>query len=368
MRGEVQKKGIRRSRFPVSLFIVLFGVLLLMSGIHTGLIVWGNTGNVSQGIQILLPVIYWALVAGGLTLYTRYQMKKAYEIPMQTLADATSRVAHGDFSVFVPTINTPDKWDYLDIMIMDFNTMVEELGSMETLKTDFFSNVSHEIKTPLSVIYNNAQLLDREGISEEKRKECVKSILQSSKRLGDLIMNMLKLNKLEKQTIYPVPEEYDLCSQLCECALQFEDLWEKKEIDFEADLEERVMIEADAGLLELVWTNLLSNAIKFTSPGGAVMLKQTSDEDSVTVTVADNGCGMDEATKKHIFDKFYQGDISHAMEGNGLGLALVKRILQLSQGSISVESTIGQGSIFTVTLPRFRNRTVSAAEGNQEER
>lgn len=351
MKEEKQTREVRQSRFPVSIFATVFGVLLLMSGIHIGLIVWVNTVGMNHWVQVLIPLVYWAMVAGGLTLYTRYQMKKAYEIPMQTLAKATSRVAHGDFSVFVPTINTPDKWDYLDIMIMDFNTMVEELGSMETLKTDFFSNVSHEFKTPLAVIYNNAQLLDKEENTEEKRKEYTQNILNASKRLADLIMNMLKLNKLEKQTIQPEPETYDLCRQLCDCALQFEDVWEKKKIEFEADMEEKVMIVADAGLLELVWTNLLSNAVKFTPPGGTVTLTQVSDEDSVTISVADTGCGMDEATIKHIYDKFFQGDTSHSTEGNGLGMALVKRILQLSEGTISVESTVEKGSVFTVKLP-----------------
>ena len=322
-----------------------------MSGIHVGLIVWINEADIPLLLQIMIPMFYWALVAGGVTFYTRRQMKKAYEIPMQMLAKATSRVAHGDFSVFVPTINTPDKWDYLDIMIMDFNKMVEELGSMETLKTDFFSNVSHEFKTPLAVIYNHAQLLGREDISEEERREYAQNILRATRRLSDLIMNMLKLNKLEKQTIRPVPEKYDLCRQLCDCALQFEDVWEDKKIEFEADIEDKILIEADAGLLELVWTNLLSNAVKFTPTGGTVTLTQISDEDSVTVSVADTGCGMDDETVKHIFDKFFQGDTSHSTEGNGLGLSLVKRILQLSEGSITVESIVGKGSVFTVRLP-----------------
>ncbi|MGN1140683.1 MAG: ATP-binding protein [Oliverpabstia sp.] len=351
MKEEKQMRQVRQSRFPVSLFGILFGVLLLMSGIHVGLIVWMNEINMNQWMQTVIPLIYWALVAGSLTLYTRYRMKKAYEIPMQTLAKATSQVAHGDFSVYVPTINTPDKWDYLDIMIMDFNKMVEELGSMETLKTDFFSNVSHEFKTPLAVIYNNAQLLDREETAEENKKEYIHNILKASKRLADLIMNMLKLNKLEKQTIQPAPEKYDLCRQLCECALQFEDVWENKDIEIEVDIEERRMIMADPGLLELVWTNLLSNAVKFTPPGGTVTLTQISDQNSITVSVADTGCGMDEKTMAHIYEKFFQGDSSHSTEGNGLGLALVKRILQLSEGRISVESTVGKGTVFTVRLP-----------------
>lgn len=316
-----------------------------------GLITLINSRGWNDIVAIVIPTVYWALVAVGLTLYARWQIKRAYEEPMHRLAQATAKVAQGDFSVYVPPLHTADKLDYLDVMLLDFNTMVEELGSIETLKTDFFSNVSHEMKTPLAVIQNCAQLLQREDITEEKRREYTDSILQSTRKLSNLIMNILKLNKLEKQTIRPVPERYDLCQQLCDCALQFEDAWENKELEFVADMEDRVMVEADPGLLELVWTNLLSNAVKFTPAGGTITLTQTSDEKEVAVSVSDTGCGIDDETIRHIFDKFYQGDTSHSTEGNGLGLALVQRILQLSDGTITVKSRIGQGSTFTVRLP-----------------
>ena len=188
-------------------------------------------------------------------------------------------------------------------------------------------------------------------MTAEEHRECTENILHATRRLSNLVMNMLKLNKLEKQVIKPVPEPYDVCAQLCECALQFEDMWDKKEIEFVADLEDRAIIQADAGLLELVWTNLLSNAMKFTPAGGTITITQRSEEEKVTVCVADTGCGMDETTVERIFDKFYQGDPSHATEGNGLGLALVRRILELSEGTITVESAPNQGSAFTVTLP-----------------
>ena len=345
------KSAVRQSHFPGSLCVVYFVSLLLMSGVHMGLVTLINTKGWNDIVAVIIPTVYWALVAVALTLYARWQIKKTYEEPMHRLAKATAQVAQGDFSVYVPPLHTADKLDYLDVMILDFNTMVEELGSIETLKTDFFSNVSHEMKTPLAVIQNYAQLLQKENLTEEERREYADSILQSTRKLSSLITNILKLNKLEKQTIRPVPEQYDLCQQLCDCALQFEDAWEKKDIEFIAELEDRVIIEADPGLLELVWTNLLSNAVKFTPPGGTVTLTQTSDEKEITVSVSDTGCGMDEKTLRHIYDKFYQGDTSHSTEGNGLGLALVQRILQLSNGTITVKSRVGQGSTFTVRLP-----------------
>lgn len=349
--------AIRSDRFPAALFGVILGGTLLASGLHTGLIVVMNKLCWLELVQTILTLLYWVAVAVGLTLLSMQIIRSTYERPLKQLAGAARQVAGGDFSVYVPPIHTADKQDYMDDLIQDFNKMVAELGSIETLKTDFFSNVSHEIKTPLAVIQNAADLLLREPLDQSQR-EYAQTIARTSRRLGSLITNILKLNKLEKQTIRPAPAPYDLCAQLAECALLFEDRWEEKDIEFEADIEEQALIEADGSLLELVWNNLLSNAIKFTPPGGAVTLRQTSTDSQVTVEVTDTGCGMDQATLTHIFDKFYQGDTSHSTEGNGLGLALVLRILRMTGGDISVASRPGEGSTFTVKLP------VSMEKGN----
>lgn len=351
----------RVSRFPLPLFGVILGGLMLASGVHEGLILLVYRLSLNDIILVHAVLVYWVLVSLGMTLLIRHLMKNTFEKPVQELAAATRKVAEGDFSVYVPPIHTADKLDYLDVMILDFNKMVGELGSIETLKTDFFSNVSHEIKTPLAVIQNTAQLLRDESLPPERRAEYVGTIEKYARRLNDLIGNILRLNKLEKQTIQPKPEPYDLCAQLAQCALLFEERWEEKNIEFEADIEDQCTIQADGSLLELVWNNLLSNAFKFTEPGGTVTLRQTSTADGVEVSVSDTGCGMDEETIKHIFDKFYQGDTSHATEGNGLGLALVLRILRMMGGSISVTSAPGEGSTFTVRLP------VRAGQGEQGE-
>ena len=345
------EKKVRENRFPPSLFFVYLVVLLLMSGIHTGLIVGMNTLGWNDFWKTAVPILYWSAVAVALTLFTRRQVQRVYEEPMHRLARATEQVAGGDFSVYIPPLHTADKLDYLDVMIVDFNRMVEELGSIETLKTDFFSNVSHEIKTPLAVIQNNAELLRREDLTD-KQQAYADTIYDSSRRLADLITNILKLNKLEKQTITPDIQVYDVCAQLAECALGHEEAWERKGLDFEADMEDRAEIAADPALMELVWNNLFSNAVKFTEPGGSITLTETSDESNVYVSVRDTGCGMSEETKKHIFEKFYQGDTSHAMAGNGLGLALALRVLQLGGFQIQVESAPGQGSTFTVIMPK----------------
>ena len=351
----------RVSRFPLPLFGVILGGLMLASGVHEGLILLVYRLSLNDIILVHAVLVYWVLVSLGMTLLIRHLMKNTFEKPVQELAAATRKVAEGDFSVYVPPIHTADKLDYLDVMILDFNKMVGELGSIETLKTDFFSNVSHEIKTPLAVIQNTSQLLRDESLPPERWAEYVDTIEKYARRLNDLIGNILRLNKLEKQTIQPKPEPYDLCAQLAQCALLFEERWEEKNIEFEADIEYQCTIQADGSLLELVWNNLLSNAFKFTPAGGIVTLRQTSTVDGVEVSVSDTGCGMDEETIKHIFDKFYQGDTSHATEGNGLGLALVLRILRMMGGSISVTSAPGEGSTFTVRLP------VRAGQGEQRE-
>ena len=160
------KRIIKDSLFPVSLFAIYLGVILLMSGIHQGLVVLMNALALNSVIQTLIPTIYWSAVAVGLTFFTRKKIKDTYEAPLHRLAEATEQVAGGDFSVYVPTVHTSDKLDYLDVMILDFNKMVEELGSVETLKTDFVSNVSHEMKTPIAIIKNYAELLQTKNVSE----------------------------------------------------------------------------------------------------------------------------------------------------------------------------------------------------------
>lgn len=342
---------VKMSRFPISIFWFVYAMVLLMSGVHVGLILGLERIHADGLLKVHLVLVYWAIVSVAIILYIRWKIKKAYEQPLYQIMEATKRVSRGDFSVYIEPTNTSDRLDYLDIIILNINKMVEELGSIETLKTDFVSNVSHEMKTPIAVIKNSAQLLRNNSLIESQRMEYVNMIEQAAGRLSGLITNILKLNKLEHQVIVPRLEKYDLSRQLCDCMLQFENQWEEKELEIEVDTEEQVYVEADEELMELVWNNLFSNAVKFTAKQGKITIHQHSDSDWVVVTVTDTGCGMQEETLNRIFERFYQGDTSHGTEGNGLGLALVKRVIDLTKGTIDVNSIYGQGSTFTVRIP-----------------
>lgn len=272
--------------------------------------------------------------------------------PVCHIVRAAEKIMNGDFSVRVTPLRGFNNHDGFNIIIDYFNRMAEELSGIETLRTDFIANVSHELKTPLAVIQNYGTMLQTPGLSDEKRAEYAKAITDSSRRLADLITNILKLNRLENQQIFPEKQTYDLGEQLCECLLRFESTWEKKNIDINTDIEDGVLIESDPELLALVWNNLFSNAMKFTGTGGAVSLSLKTDGEFAVVRVSDTGCGISPETGRHIFEKFYQGDTSHATQGNGLGLALVKRVTDIVGGEISVSSEVGKGSTFTVKLRR----------------
>ena len=278
--------------------------------------------------------------------------KLTVDRPVKRIMDALDRVMQGDFAVRIGPVKEFAGETGFNEIITAINKMTAELQGTETLRTDFIANVSHELKTPLAVMGNYATMLQRPGISEEDRVEYARAISHSSRRLAALITNILKLNKLENQQIFPKPQAFDLGEQLRESLLQFEEAWEKKDLQIGTDIGDDVRVRSDPELLSLVWSNLISNAVKFTPEGGTVSVSLKADEKTAVVSVSDTGCGIGPETGKHIFEKFYQGDTSHATQGNGLGLALVKRVVDILQGEISVQSTPGQGSTFTVRIRR----------------
>ena len=276
------------------------------------------------------------------------------------ITSAAREIVKGDFSVRIAPISSFSADDNYNVIIDCFNTMAEELSGVETLRTDFIANVSHEMKTPLAVIRNYGTLLQTPELGEEKRIEYARAVTDASRRLADMMTNILKLNRLENQQIYPKPCTYDLGEQLCECLLQYESVWEARNIEIETEIAENVLVTADDELLSLIWNNLLSNAFKFTADGGKVALRLHAEGEYAVVEVQDTGCGISPEVGAHIFEKFYQGDTSHATQGNGLGLALVRRVTDIVEGEISVESTVGVGTTFALKLRRETNGSEEA--------
>ena len=293
--------------------------------------------------------VFLALLCTGIDAIRR---KLMVDRPVRAIVEAARRITGGDFTARISPKAATGASDGFEEIIDCFNTMADELAGVETLRTDFIANVSHELKTPLAAMQNYATLLQSPELTDDKRAEYARAITEQSRRLADLITNILKLNRLENQQIYPAAKRYNLGEQLAECLLNFESTWEKKDIDIETDLEEEVFVRSDDELLSLVWSNLFSNALKFTQTGGTVSVTLKTEGDMAVVRVEDTGCGISKETGKHIFEKFYQGDTSHAAQGNGLGLALVKRVVDIVGGEISVESEVGRGSAFTVKLRR----------------
>lgn len=272
--------------------------------------------------------------------------------PVNRILDGTDRIREGKFGEKIEPFHIHEQhYNELDLIIDNLNIMSEELSNVETLRTDFIANVSHELKTPLASIQNYATLLQDETLSDDERIEYSRAISLSSRHLSELITNILRLNKLENQEIFPNLKTFDLSEQLVQSILNYEDQWEAKNINVDAEIPENVMIESDEDLLSIIWNNLLSNAAKFTPENGTVSVSLEANKGSILVKIKDTGIGMSPDVQRHIFEKFYQGDTSHAMKGNGLGLALAKRISDIAGGEIQVESQPDEGTEFTVILP-----------------
>ena len=339
--------------FLLAAFVTTCCIMLFVSALQDSVGREFTQNEITLAAKITMVNVI--LISIGMAVIDYLRRKLTVERPVKRITDAASKMIDGDFSVRIEPIAKLGTDDSFNEIIEVINKMAEELSSVETLRTDFIANVSHEMKTPLAVMQNYGTLLQAPDLSEEKRVEYAKAITDASRRLADMMTNILKLNRLENQQIYPNLNTFDLGEQLCESLLQYESTWERKNIEIETDIADSVFVSADAELLSLVWNNLFSNAFKFTEDGGKVSLKLSADGEYAAVKITDTGCGMSADVGAHIFEKFYQGDTSRATQGNGLGLALVKRVVDIMQGEIGVESTVGVGTTFTVRIRRAEN-------------
>ena len=304
--------------------------------------------------EVKYPAIIWPMVALGVcvvvgtgisALLTRWYFK-----PMKQLINATRSIAKGDFTVRVEESSVNNE---LGELMKSFNVMAEELGSTELFRRDFINSFSHEFRTPIVSIRGFARQLKKSDLTDEQRSEYTDIIINESDRLTNMASNILTLTRLENQQIITDISTFRLDEQIRACILLLEKEWNKKNINLDIELEE-VQFTSNEEMLAQVWLNLFSNAIKFSREGGDIRVYCGRMGKNVRVEIEDHGVGMDAETKKHIFEQFYQGAGSRATAGNGLGLTIAKRIVELAGGEINVESEINRGALFIVTLPSQR--------------
>lgn len=335
-------------RLAVTFSVAVFLIMTVTMGILGLSAIFLMHAGLLQNRNPLQLIVYFMLVSiifgTFLSRFVGHQMFK----PIFEINDATKEIAKGNFDVVINTRKNGPK-EILE-MTANFNIMAQELQNTEIFHNDFVNNVSHEFKTPLSAIEGYATLMQDKQLSENKQQQYVDKIIYNSQRLTSLIGNILTLSRLENQTIITGKKSFSLDEQLRENILLFESEWSKKDIELDIEMD-TVNFFGSEELLSQVWQNLIGNAVKFVRSHGFIHISLEQKDNQVIVRVTDNGIGMTEEVQKRIFDKFYQGDTSHSAEGNGLGLALAMRIINLHKGTIEISSQINKGSTFTVKLP-----------------
>lgn len=340
-----------KNRLTLRTIPILFVFLIMfVSYLTLGLLIaffrltgiYDNLVHPMPGLAFLGTLLTSTLIGTGLAaIFSRRLIE-----PLSQIVDATKKVSDGDFSVRLDITSIEE----VEELATSFNTMVEEISNIETLRSDFTSNFSHEFKTPIVSIRGFAKLLQNKNLPDDEREEYTQIIIEESQRLSQLATSILELTKLENTAILTNQSTFSLDEQIRRVAALVEHKWRKKALDVTLKMDE-VLLCNDEDLLQQVWLNLFDNAIKFSHPHGKILIELTQVNQMVQFTISDHGIGMDHGTKQHLFDKFYQGDTSHSEQGNGLGLPLVKQMIFLCGGQIEVSSKEGFGSQFTVTLP-----------------
>ncbi len=338
----------KRYLMPMQLwFVIIVFLLLIFTAVAVGIIflIMVAVGIVYDNdlISLLFYLLCASVIIGTLTasIFGMLVLR-----PYRKLNDATQEIASGNFDVRIELKGPKEVAQLAE----NFNIMAKELGSIETLRDDFISNVSHEFKTPVASIKGFAKLLKKDTISKENREEYLDVIIKESDRLAKLTGNVLLLAKLERQEITPAKNEYLLDEQLRQAILILEPEWKRKSIVISTNLENALFYGNEEMLIQ-VWINLIGNAIKFTPENGTITVSILKDSIGYSIEISDSGIGMNEDTINRMFDKFYQGDKSRSSEGNGLGLALVDRIVKMHEGKLTVTSSLGQGTTVHIVLP-----------------
>ena len=298
---------------------------------------------ISASFEVVGTIAFLVLILVPMTIFFYRARKKEIRI----LSEGIEHLAKGDFDYKIPV----KRRDSLASVYANFNKMCEELKSVQILRNDFINSYSHEFKTPIASINGFAELLLDKSLSALEHEEYLKIIIEETNRLSKLASNTILLSKLSSQQIVTDTENYDLGEQIRQCSIILAKRWMDKKIEFTCVLP-TVIYEGNRELMQHLWLNIISNAVDHTPQNGEIALSLQENGEDITVHIADSGEGMDEETLKHIFEPYFQGDVSHSSQGLGLGLAIAKRITELCGGNIAAESAPGEGSLFTVKLAK----------------
>ncbi len=345
------KNFSRKLAFKFSL-IVFFIIFIAFNVAGTTIVLLYKLELITEFIKptplniIVFIAILSIIIGASITaIISRFPLK-----PFRELITATKELANGNFQARIQ-LDSSFRPHELHELSNYFNHMAEALGSIEILRTDFINNFSHEFKTPIASLCGFAKLLKKNNLSPEERNEYLDIIIYEANRLLLLATNVLNLSKIEQHTINQDNKTFHLTEQIRRTIVLFESKWMEKELSLTVELDE-ILFYGNEELINQIWVNVLDNAIKFSPQGTEIQIKLEDYYDNIVFKVKDHGCGMDTKTQKHLFDKFYQGDTSHATEGNGLGLTIVQKIISFYQGIVTVESEINEGTTVTIVLPK----------------
>ena len=334
-------------RLALIFSVYVFLVITVAISIAASVMFYLYHRNILSGNPGPVPMLLFAGISIAMGMFFSWLVTHRTFRDIDEFVAATQKVSRGDFNV---ELKEHYRIRELEALTRNFNSMTRELARTEILRNDFVENVSHEFKTPLAAIEGYVTLLQKKDLSEEKRDEYIGKILSNTERLSSLSGNILLLSRLENREIEIQTEEFDLAEQIRQILLYMESSWSSKNLELDLELDE-CMYRGNRDLLAHVWRNLIENAIKFSPEGSVIGIRLTQEDGMIRVTVSDQGPGISPEDRDRIFEKFYQGDRSRSMSGNGLGLSLVKRIAGLHNGTIRVESEPGKGAVFTVRLP-----------------
>lgn len=356
---EAVMKHQKKYRVHLRIYFAIVTIVTLCAAclLSCGLVILGTVflyhGSLSTPVVIFLCLLVCVLTMlfGGVALYygTTYFVK-----PIEEVNCAVNQIAKGDFEVRIPRMQQCRDAAYvheLDELKANVNRMASELSGMDYMRKDFVSNVSHEIKTPASAMMGFAEMLLEDGVLPEEQKEYLSLIYGEAARVSRLCENMLRMSRLENQELVTRHEQVEVDEQIRKCVILLSEKWEQRELEFELELPS-MSVKSDPDLLQQIWINLIDNAMKYSEPETTIRIFGHNNADSITVSVQDEGIGIPAEKQEHIFDAFYQCEESHKKDGNGLGLSIVKRILELLNGNIECQSIEGSGTKMTVKLQK----------------